>query len=726
MLWQIIFQTIAVPILFLLPGYVVTTIARRSKLSGEDNALYSLFSWVSLSIVFTSMAGLALAELGQFALWKLVLLVFSVASGLLVILKKSSLYPLNQLSDVRLSLRQALLLFFPLVLAGLLFSHPFENMWGGRDGGVYVNTGINIARTGTIDIRDDLFAQLPKDSQPSLLWTPPDLEKTDIRFKYPGFYWLADKHLVVPQFLHLYPVWIAIFYSLFGINGCFLATSVFAWLSVWALYLVATALWGEVAGFCAAMLLVASPAQVWFSRYANSDILFQFLFLAGVFFWVMWQRRSERWLAAASALCFGALFLTHIEAILLIVPLGLVLWTIALSGWRRSNLLYFIIPFIAVVCWAAWHVLAFAYPYVRMMAFLTGLNGTKLVIMVGSGMIAGAVLLSTVLLPGSVKAIRRLMAMVRLYRTSALLLVSLLVIGVVYLYFTGERNLVKLGWYLTPLGLLLAFVGMCVSLATDLNRQTAMLLLVAIMYGGVLLYQPGISPDHIWAARRFIPVIIPSAALFAGYLLSLPLPGLLEKSGEQGTQSAKTSPHHAWWPRLTARLVARGLSVGIAVLLIVGLMQTTAPLLRHREFDDAVVQTQRVANLFPEHSLIVLDGSWVGNFLSLPLQFLYGQETVAFWPRDGQPAHDLAALEAISAIGLAQGRNVFFVSTVPWAVSSERYRLTEIAQSTLVVPQLEHSADHFPRKIEIWNLPFRVYRITLVEDKITNSPLEKC
>lgn len=75
------------------------------------------------------------------------------------------------------------------------------------------------------------------------------------------------------------------------------------------------------------------------------------------------------------------------------------------------------------------------------------------------------------------------------------------------------------GW---PL-LLMSLAGACIALRTSMRPASSSLLriLVALSLGFALLYLwfPHVSPDHPWAARRFVPVILPAIPLFGAIAL---------------------------------------------------------------------------------------------------------------------------------------------------------------------------------------------------------------
>jgi hypothetical protein len=92
-------------------------------------------------------------------------------------------------------------------------------------------------------------------------------------------------------------------------------------------------------------------------------------------------------------------------------------------------------------------------------------------------------------------------------------------------------NLVRLGWYLTPLGLLIAVGGLCLALWRGIDRRAAPLLALGLVFSIFFLYNSRNNPHHIYVMRRYVPVVIPFLMLMAGYGLAF-LGTLLPRRGQ--------------------------------------------------------------------------------------------------------------------------------------------------------------------------------------------------
>ena len=85
-----------------------------------------------------------------------------------------------------------------------------------------------------------------------------------------------------------------------------------------------------------------------------------------------------------------------------------------------------------------------------------------------------------------------------------------------------EMTVVWLAWYLGPLTVALAAVGAALlARRAVVDRRPELLAVLVILAVPSLLYlvRPSITPDQIWAMRRFLPAVLPAALLCAAWLL---------------------------------------------------------------------------------------------------------------------------------------------------------------------------------------------------------------
>ncbi|MBN1484461.1 MAG: hypothetical protein JXA37_07035, partial [Chloroflexia bacterium] len=208
--------------------------------------------WVGLSLC--AWGALLLAELGCFSLRSLALLLALGSAAVLAARWRNARrwrWPRPQPWAWN-----TLLVALLFIGIGVLWAYPGEAILGGQDPGVYVSIGASIARSGGIVRHDPWIAALDAPERPLVL-----RYYLDQWWQTPGFYVtdLAGGE-VTPQFLHLYPACLALFYAVGGLDLALLATPLFMLLGLLAVFIFVRRFLGEWPALVAAALLGLNPA----------------------------------------------------------------------------------------------------------------------------------------------------------------------------------------------------------------------------------------------------------------------------------------------------------------------------------------------------------------------------------------------------------------------------------------------------------------------------------
>ena len=248
----------------------------RARLSAEERCFWG----VALSMAVSSVVGLGLAAAGGYSLERLLWINSGVSVGC-VLFNRGRLRLPSGTPRVGMS---ALVPAGLAILALAVFFHvpPAEYIIGGRDPGVYLNEGIQIAQKGALIIDEPLVASIPETYRHLFFRERADRSYYGTRFM--AFFIVdPEQGQTVGQFPHLYPVWVAIGYGLNGLSGARQSVGVLAVLGVLAVYFYGAWLAGRYAATAGAALLTLNVAQVWYSRYPNAEILMQLLLRPRVF-----------------------------------------------------------------------------------------------------------------------------------------------------------------------------------------------------------------------------------------------------------------------------------------------------------------------------------------------------------------------------------------------------------------------------------------------------------
>lgn len=418
-------------------------------------------------ILITSELFLILTHLGVFCIWPIALVFILVA--LIAWKIEPSPFFLFFKGTVPFSILPIL------AIAGFLFFQPYQYMDGGWDPGNYINTGVHIAKTGSTTYYDDTVKGVEKG------------------IKYPGLN--IKDGLVFPQFFHLYPVWIAIFYKLFGLKSVFYVNPFFALLNIILLFLIGEKV-RKGCGILACLLLALNVPQIWNARFPMPEILAQFFLLSGFYFWFDYLGGNNKSSAFWAGVSFGEFILTVITS-LLIIPL--IIFYLIYRYKKRD--IYFIIPFLFLLIHLGAQLATYSSVYLESVIMFFQKKEVYL-----------GILLFIIFL---------VMCKINI-RLIAFVVPALFVYG----YFIWPRisssiealNLLELGNWLSFLGLVLAVLGLVIVLFKEKNEGLLFFMITTLIFAVFFIYDKRMNTRYPFSLRRYMPVLIPAYCLCIAYL----------------------------------------------------------------------------------------------------------------------------------------------------------------------------------------------------------------
>lgn len=754
-----LFVLVLVPLFFFLPGYLFSRLFLRNP--GAFSAGERVFLPLAASALLTSWLALTLAELGAFSLLNLALLIGVPCLALVLLARKR--FVAWSFRD----LKPDWIFLATLVLAVLLFARPGEYILGNTDAGVYINTGANIARTGSLAIHDPEVAQLAPDPSKTFYWqlTNPYMLYSQVRM--PGFF-IADQQqgLILPQFLHLYPAWLAVWDALLGVQLGLYATPIIALLGSVAFFLLAQILFGKNIARLAFFLLVVTVPQFWFARYPVAEAMTQFLALTGMYVVLKMSGGSisrPYGLALLAGIALGELLLVRSDSILFLVPIVLyALVLIFLRRWKREHWILFG-AFGIVSVQAIAHMLVFApnYLYYQYSHAMRMQNIDKLLRIelphaesifsqIEYALLAlGLVALSLVAL----FVIDRVIQWVRLrwgggigllfHRSERWLRVggaALIVLLFVAFYFVlprpeslyayvggltparSEANLIKLGWYLSPFGVALAMLGAVIVVLRDLNPRNLFFFGTAALFSFFYLDELYSNPHYIYTTRHYIPLVIPlfvlCAARAVGWLWSeIPF----KNPTFQRLARVAAAGTLAFW--MLYNVYAMGIVdanriQGIALRLPFVTRSVQLGLVRLEPFENSIVgvrelggaydqMARNAAQLAPGSVVIFSAGRDEPAALATPLNYVFDRD--AFVTVFNNPPGE--KVEGMIDDWRAQGREVMLAfGTNGGKLQIPNYELQPAGEFSLDVPQWAFAYDFMPRSAWRVNLNYALFR----------------
>jgi hypothetical protein len=313
--------TVAFVLLMWLPGHLLLRLAETPSAAVPSwSRAERLFGEVALSGLSVLWISVTLGVAGFFTRAALVGCGALLIATLAVVVTRRDRPLLRSFAwrpDAALGVVVALI-----AVAALWYQPSFEQVAGGRDPVTYMVSGIHTARSGSWVVDDEVVRSIGEELREVLLG--PDQRETYGHWsaRFLGWYLMdPDTGRVVPQGLPLYPAAIAIGYLLGGVHVAVRVTTILAIAAVIGLFFLGRRLLNTAVGITAAALLLVSPAQVWFSRFANAETIAQVLVILGLYGLVM-HRRHRLWAyGLLAALAFGLSWQAHILMVWLALPL---------------------------------------------------------------------------------------------------------------------------------------------------------------------------------------------------------------------------------------------------------------------------------------------------------------------------------------------------------------------------------------------------------------------
>jgi hypothetical protein len=654
---------------------------RRAALDAEERVFWA----VVLSVAWSSLVVLALAALRRYSVARLITVDLGVAIVLIAAFRQHLRYG----PAARRVTRSALLPLASLALGGWLFFPAFPHVIGGKDPGTYVNEGVQIAQRGSLVVRDEVVSSLPRQVRDLFFPRHPSDQYYGTRFM--GFFVQdPDRGTVVGQFPQLFPAWIAVGYDLDGLRGGLAATPVAALLGLLAVYFAGARLVGRGSAFLGTALLALNVATIWFAREPNSEVAAQVLIFAGALAYARAQVDGDRFFAPVAALLFGLLPFARIDGVVALVALGVAM-VLQLFDLRRPRAA-FLLPLagLAVAAWAYWSALMSGYLQ-RIIVLVTNPRPVQIALLS-----AGAVTLVALVYASRAARSR---ALVRAIVRPGLIVA--VVAAAIYAYFFrmpggrladyDARSLEAFTWYFPPLALAAAVAGF--SLVTWRSFWRAPVLLVTLAaYAFFVFYKIQIVPVHFWAARRFVPVILPGASLMAGAAIA----------------ALVTVWPLAWRRWRIASLVAAS---AIVVFVAVPMLRAEVPLRDHVEYAGMLSRMEELAKRFGERDLVVVESRDTQSdvfVLALPLNYIWNRPVLVL----PSPKPDKKQFRAFLDWAWLRYTNVYFLGGGGTDLVSRAIGIVPVFSDRFQVPEYESAKNAYPREVRRKEFDFGVYRFT--------------
>jgi len=669
------------------------------------------------TLLVSSFVLLLTAQLGVFRFrhWCLFFVLF--LAGTLVYLYLRGKTGRFSTRTVSLDLAPGDWLFLPLgALAFLVFNPPSQAIHT-RDPGGYANIAVKISETGSLKFKDPDYERFnSKDRE--MLFLPLPLLNVAHPQVIPGFH-LVDpvSGELIPRYFHLFPIWLALAFKLWRFSGMFGLNIFLGILSVLMLVPLGRSLFGSrLIGFLAASLLALNLGEIWIVRSPFSEILTQLFLLAGIWTLSIGMGDGHKGFCRLAGLLFGLALFTRVDSVLVLVAVLVFFCIISLTRNRNQPhsfpLLSFILPLSAMVIYALLHTLVFAYPYVE--TVLNTFRRTSF----SAGRVLALVVLSAmaVLIARASNRWNQFVSTNEAFKKKVTIfcfafLTSLFIYG----YFIRPRDissdliplpyplegnvpyydeisLVRLGWYVSPVGIVLACLGSLITLGRLMRGRSVKLLPFALILGIFALfylYKSRAFPDNYWVIRRYVEIVIPGFLLLASLsLVSLLKACRMYKSG-------------IW--KTVVTLCAGGL---LAAMLWP--LKMSYALLSQREWENTFPQLENLAGTNQDADILLLERGQFQDFFSSPLKFIFHK---AVYPL-ASDSPDPAAFDRLMEEWTQKGKKVnLLASEERTALTSLKYKFVPKELFRFQTRVVESAYERLPQTIEDLRFAVQLYEV---------------
>lgn len=665
----------------------------RASLDAEERLFWAVVISVSLSV----MVVLALAAAGRYTFERLLIADLGVAAAAVIAGR-------FKLGFGGKAARPSIGVLFPiaLVVLGLWrFFPPSEYIIGGKDPGTYVNEGVQIAQRGTFVYRDPVVAEVPPFARD--LFFPSHLRHDYYSLRFMGFR-VDDPETgaVVGQFPHVFPAAIAIGYGLDGLTGARRTTGVWAILGLLAVYFAGQRLAGRAAAFAAAALLALHVIEVWFARYPNAEVVMQALLFAALLAHARAHVDGNRFFAPVAGVLLGLLLFLRFDAVLGIAAVLAAVALLVLARGLRPDPWFFAGLGVTVAAGTA-YLLGPMRAYVDLpLVFLSHLAWWQYAVMAGGALAALAALAAGARRPG-------VGAFVAAWTPIAL--TAALIAAAAYSFWLRQpidgvlaaRDAYSLRtftyFYLTAPALLAALAGFALFARSVFWRAPELFATVAV-YSFFFFYKVRIFSDHFWMARRFLPVILPGALLFAA---AAALGG--SRGGWAGT-----------------RLVRRAIGVGFVALLAMHYGRTAAPVLAHVEYAGIIPRLESIAAQIGDRDLLIVESRNASDshVLAVPLAYIYDRHVLML----NSPRPDKAALAAYLDWARTRYDRVLFLGGGGTDLLSPAWSARPVASERFAVPEYDAPVDAYPRFSRSKEFDYSLYALLPPDPADATKPFD--
>lgn len=274
-------------------------------------------------------------------------------------------------------------------------------------------------------------------------------------------------------------------------------------------------------------------------------------------------------------------------------------------------------------------------------------------------------------------------------------------------------NMVRVGWYVSPPGMLLALAGFALWWRRGMSRASWLFFAVSLLSAFVFFRQSYGTDEqtYIYILRRFVPQVYPALALGAAYALAA-------MAGKTSRRASSPAAEQAGGPGPRSAALGSWLALLAGLALVAFLAQTSRGIYQHTEYGGALEQLAAAAQRFGPRDVLLFRGGAPDSaggrdypdLLTTPLTYAFGLSATTV--KSGQPGHYAAQLARYVQRWQAEGRQVYLALGASGGLALPGLRLEPAGALALSnLREFEQLTSQKPSNVQTFGIDFALYRL---------------
>lgn len=214
-----------------------------------------------------------------------------------------------------------IIVFLVALLAIIIFScYTVPTIFSGRDQGSLSETAIRLAQNHQFQFSFEAEKEFFNIYGPGKA------------LNFPGFNYTENGNLIT-NFPLGYSTWLAIFYSIFGLNGLIVANGITFFIFILSSYLLAKEFFKPISSMILILFVFSCFIFFWFFKFTLSENLALMLFWFSVYEFILFLKTKKRLFLFASIFSMGLLLFSRIEALAFFAVMLIILF-LQYRNWK--------------------------------------------------------------------------------------------------------------------------------------------------------------------------------------------------------------------------------------------------------------------------------------------------------------------------------------------------------------------------------------------------------